>query len=63
VGTGGTLSRKILKLTADHSAASFLTGGPEDRDSAGEGTGGTFSEKLSRSPRTEPLLTQVCIDR
>jgi hypothetical protein len=24
----------------------------EDRDSAGEGTGGTFSEKFSRSART-----------
>jgi hypothetical protein len=29
-----------------NSAAGALTGGPEDRDSAGEGTGGTFSWKV-----------------
>jgi hypothetical protein len=41
--------------TADQSAAGALTGGPEDRDSAGEGTGGTFSEKFSGSVRTVEL--------
>jgi hypothetical protein len=37
---------------ADLCAAVALTGGPEDRDSAGEGTGGTFSEKFSPPLRT-----------
>src|SRR5690348_8344944 len=38
--------------TADQSAAGALTGGRPDRDSAGEGTGGTFSEKFSSTVRT-----------
>jgi hypothetical protein len=59
---GRPCHENVLKLSADFSAAGAFTGGSEERDSAGEGTGGTFSGKFSGSLRTATLLTQSVCD-